>query len=227
MKTSGLFSLKSSLTAIALGMSTCLASLQAEVIRYAAQPGSSKIQVEGTSTLHPWIVQSQLIGGFMELDASFAKDPAFKAEPGLKLTPKAEAIILVRTIKSDKAKMDEVMHEAMKQKEHPRITYRLTEMVLKTVPKSPEDPYEFDTKGELTVAGVKKALEMPVTLQRVGADKIKAAGKTDLKMTEFGIKPPAPVLLLGLVKTGDDVKVTFEWVIAESKKPAPASASAQ
>jgi hypothetical protein len=32
-------------------------------------------------------------------------------------------------------------------------------------------------------------------------------------MTDFGIKPPAPEILgLSVIKTGDDLKLTFEWV---------------
>jgi hypothetical protein len=30
-------------------------------------------------------------------------------------------------------------------------------------------------------------------------------------MTDFGIKPPAPAVGLGLIKTADEVTVTFEW----------------
>jgi len=37
-------------------------------------------------------------------------------------------------------------------------------------------------------------------------------------MTDFGIKPPSPDIpgLSSLIKTGDDVKITFEWTTAQS-----------
>jgi hypothetical protein len=43
-------------------------------------------------------------------------------------------------------------------------------------------------------------------------------------MTEFGIKPPAPAIGLGLIKTGDDVKITFEWMTARKEEKKTASA---
>ena len=48
--------------------------------------------------------------------------------------------------------------------------------------------------------------------KKAGKTKLKVIGTTALKMTDFGISPPAPDIGLGLIKTGDDVKLTFEWV---------------
>jgi hypothetical protein len=42
-------------------------------------------------------------------------------------------------------------------------------------------------------------------------NKLKATGSKQLKMTDFDIKPPAPAVGLGLIKTADEVTVTFEW----------------
>ena len=77
-------------------------------------------------------------------------------------------------------------------------------------------PLLLDTKGELVVAGVTNKLQMPVTMIRVGADKLKFTGSTSVKMTSFGIQPPTR---LGVFSTGDDVKLTFEWLTAK-KEPA-------
>jgi hypothetical protein len=40
-------------------------------------------------------------------------------------------------------------------------------------------------------------------------------------MTDFKIEPPAPAIGLGLIKTGDDVKLSFEWLTVP-KAAAPA-----
>jgi hypothetical protein len=55
-------------------------------------------------------------------------------------------------------------------------------------------------------------IEMPVTLEPQPSNKLKATGEITLKMTDFGIQPPSPKLALGLIKTGDDVKISFEWL---------------
>jgi hypothetical protein len=53
-------------------------------------------------------------------------------------------------------------------------------------------------------------------MEGLEGNKLKFSGTNSLKMTDFGIKPPAPALALGLIKTGDDVKVSFEWVTGQS-----------
>src|SRR4030095_7357154 len=166
------------------------------MVRYVAQP-ESKLRIEGTSTMHDWTVETTVLGGFLEADSSFASNVI----PGAKMKPKVEVTIPVRQIKSDKKAMDNVMYEAMKQKEHPAIKYRLTEMALKEQPSAPNGPYLFDTKGELTVSGVTATHEMVVAMEKLEANKSKYSGTNSLKMTHFGIKPPSPALALGLIKT--------------------------
>jgi polyisoprenoid-binding protein YceI len=179
-----------------------------ELTKFSAQPGS-KVKIEGTSTVHDWTVEGGIIGGVLELDSKFAADPA-KAQPG-KIPARVEATIPVRSIKSGKKAMDDIMHGAMKQAQHPQIKYRLTELTLKETPKSAEGPFTFDSKGELAVAGVTNKVSFPVTMTRVEKNKMKTTGSTSVKMTGFGIQPPAPKIALGLISTGDDVKITFEW----------------
>jgi polyisoprenoid-binding protein YceI len=118
-------------------------------------------------------------------------------------------------LKSGKASMDNVMYDAMKQKDHPRIEYRLKEMTVKEAAKSPTDPVVLDTVGELSVAGVTNKVSMPINLFRVEKGKLRFSGVTSVKMTSFGIQPPAPKIALGLISTGDDVKLTFDWVTAK------------
>src|SRR5262245_6511052 len=174
-----------------------------DMVRYEAQPGS-KMRIDGTSTMHDWTVESKISGGSLELD------PAFDADlKTLKVQPKADVTITVRTLKSDKKpSMDAVMYDTMKHKEHPKIAYKLIELT----PKS--DPGQFDAKGALTIAGVTRTNTMPVTFERLDKSKLKVSGTTAVKMTDFGLTPPAPKLALGLIKTGDDVKLTFEWLTA-------------
>jgi polyisoprenoid-binding protein YceI len=193
------------------------ASIQAaeDWTRYNAQPTGSKVRIEGTSIIHDWAMDGQIIGGYVELDSTFDSSP----KPG-KVSARAQVTIPVRSLKSDKASMDSVMQQAMKQDVYPKIEYRLTEMSLKEAPKSPEGPYQFDTKGELTIAGVTNKIAMPVTMERIDKTKLKFIGSTPIKMTDYGVTPPAPKIALGLVKTGNDVKITFEWIAAQRAQTA-------
>jgi hypothetical protein len=62
---------------------------------------------------------------------------------------------------------------------------------------------------------------MPVNILPLGDKKLKVSGTTNLKMTNFKVEPPNP---LGLgIKTGDDIKIIFDWMVAQ--RPAPAAAA--
>ena len=39
-------------------------------------------------------------------------------------------------------------------------------------------------------------------------------------MTTFEVKPPAPKIALGMIKTGDDIKVSFEWLVVHKPEAA-------
>ncbi len=180
-------------------------------VRYDALPGGSKAKLDGTSTAHDWTVESRLIAGYVEFESGFnLEQPA----PG-KVNARCVVSIPARQLKSDSTRMDTVMYEHIKQKDHPRIEYRLTDMTLKEAPKSADAPVVFDSSGELTVAGVTNKIQMPVSMTRVGKDKLKFTGSTAVKMTSFGIQPPT---LVGILSTVDDVKISFEWLAGKKEE---------
>src|ERR1043166_4569230 len=72
--------------------------------------------------------------------------------------------------------------------------------------------------GELAVSGKTNQIKMPVRMEKIDKANVKTSGNTTLKMTSFGIKPPAPKLALGLIHTDDDVKITFEWLTGAAEK---------
>jgi hypothetical protein len=198
--------------------------VDAGMVRFDARPGS-KMRIEGTSNIHDWQVQGLLIGGFLEAGANFPLDPGQACTPG-KVAAKAEAFIPVRSLKSvDKEgkpysdKMDDIMCEKLKSPPHARITYRLTELALTKPAAGGGEPYACEAKGELAVAGVTNLITMPVNVLPLGDNKLKVSGAVGLKMTSFNVEPPAPLGLF--IKTGDEVKLIFEWNLA--RKPVEAA----
>ena len=73
--------------------------------------------------------------------------------------------------------------------DHPNIVYKLIELTPKAG--GAQGSAQFDAKGTLTVAGVTRTNTMPVTIEKTGDNKAKATGTTTVKMTDFGITPPA------------------------------------
>jgi hypothetical protein len=209
-----------------LGMVSLPAAAQTTTL--AARAGS-KMRIEGTSNIHDWQVESPFIGGFLEVGPNFPMEPGQAVTPG-KVEVKGDVFIQVRSLKSLEKdgkpysdKMDEVMWEHMKETEYKRIVFHPTELTLKEAPKTKDAPFVFDAQGELAVAGVTNKLAMVVSVVPLGDNKLKVTGTTNLKMTSFKIDPPAPKIALGMIKTGDDVKLIFEWMLAPRKAPGAAA----
>jgi hypothetical protein len=200
----------------------------AEMVRLDTTPTGNKIRIEGTSTIHDWQVEGSVIGGFIEVGEGFPRKPGAAVQPG-KVPANVSVFIPVRNLKSVEkdgkpysTSMDKIMYEKLLEPTHKRITYTLKELELKELPKTPDAPYVFESKGELCVAGVTNTITMPVTVTVLGENRVKFGGSVTVKMTDFKITPPAPSVALGLIKTGDEVKLMFEWVAA--KRAAPVAA---
>jgi hypothetical protein len=207
----------------------CLSTQAAEMTKYFAKSGS-KMRLEGTSNIHDWQVEGSLIGGYLEVGADFPAEPGQAASPG-KVDAHAEPFIMIRSLKSIEKdgkpysdRMDEVMYEKLKAQENPKIVFHLTELTLKEAAKSKDAPYVFDGKGQLVVAGVTNEINMPVNVLPLGDKKLKVSGSVTVKMSDFKIEPPAPKIALGMIKTGDEVKVIFDWMVAQRTASSAAAA---
>ncbi len=180
-------------------------------VRYEAQPTGSKATIAGTSTIHDWTMDSAIIGGFLEADLAF---PASALTNPASAKPNVQVFMPVRSFKSYTSAMDTVMQEHMNMAKFPRIEYRLIELKPKTAA-SATGALQFDAVGALTISGTTRTNTMPVTVEKTDKARIKVTGSTPLKMTDFGVKPPAPSILgMPVIKTGDDIKITFEWLTA-------------
>jgi hypothetical protein len=205
---------------IALLLLGGLATQAAEMTKFYARSGS-KMRIEGTSNIHDWQVESPIIGGFLEVGPNFPTEPGQAASPG-KVEAKAEPFVTVRSLKSVEKdgsaysdKMDEIMYEKLGAPKVQKINYYLTDLELKEAAKGKDQPYVFEAKGELVVAGVTNQVTMPVSVLPLGEKKLRVTGSTTVKMTDFKIEPPAPKMALGLIKTGDPVKIVFDWLVMQ------------
>ena len=186
--------------------------------RFGPKPGGkSKVRIEGTSTIHDWQVESTLVGGTLEVGPNFPRAQS-EVKPG-KLDVRAEVFVPVSSLRSIKkdgtpyiTAMDDIMHEKLLKTQHPRIVYRLQELTLKDGDGA-QGLYNAEAVGDLVVAGVTNRITMPVQIQVQQDNHLLISGQVGMKMTDFKIDPPAPKVALGLIKTGDEIKVLFQWEV--------------
>ncbi len=188
----------------ALAMPVTAGALERETVTVAS---GGTVRLFGTSTLHPY--------------SAIAKD--YRAAVGLKPTsgtPPAdvwsliashrvssfELAIQVTALSSGESGLDENLRKALKADKNPTIDFRMTSYDV-TAPSAPGGAAALKLKGDLRVAGVVRTVEIDADVKSV-AGGLRIAGSKVLSMTDFKVEPP--VLMLGIIRTGNQVTIRFE-----------------
>ena len=169
-----------------------------------AQSATTTVAIKGTSSLHEWEMKGSTIEGSIETD------PDAWSTSGEK--PAAVRVsIPVASIRSAHERMDRIMREALKAEANPNITYTIASASL--VSRS-ADAFVARTTGKLTIAGMTRDVAFDVTVRRSADGTYDVAADVPMKMTDFGVKPP--VAMMGTLKTGNDITVSFHWIVKRS-----------
>lgn len=159
-----------------------------------------KLTVAGTSSLHEWesnVERLEAQGSFVLTNSTLTdiKDVAVK--------------IPVTAIKSTKGKMmDNKTYEAFKHEKNPHIVFKMTGRTINAASQS------LDVTGNLTMAGVTKAIDLNLTYKVLTGGEIQVSGSKKLVMSQFKMDPPTA--MMGTIKVGDEVTVTFDLVLTQS-----------
>ncbi len=163
----------------------------------------SKLSIAGSSNVHGWSCGSTAFVAQVEVDSGFAMRPFNQiARP----IGKVAVTIPVKTLKCGKAKMDDNMYKALNEPQYPDIRYMLQSYTIDLASVTAAS-FIANTVGDLTVAGKTIKVAIPVKTERQLGGGARGEGTVDLKMTDFGIKPP--VALLGTLRTRDAITISF------------------
>lgn len=176
-------------------------------LHYVSADGS-QVVVTGTSTLHDWTVK----GGTIQGDAVFVGEWSASNPQAIQLYS-IDLTIPVNSLKSSEGSgMDDTMYKALDLQDHHEISYKLTTATLKSGPSAGNNEYQFETTGDLTVSGNKRSVNLELKVQPHGQGQLTISTEIQLKMTDFGVKPPTAAL--GMIKSGDDINVKAAWELA-------------
>jgi len=149
----------------------------------------STMTIDGSSTIHDWTVTANTMSGSVKAEDTAPKEINFDVD--------------VENIKSERGPtMDNKMHAALKKEEHPKVSFKLSEV-----------KNESTLIGTLTIAGQEKTVEVPVKMNASG-ESIKLAGEQKITLQDYGIEPPTA--MFGQIIVGDDVTVKFDLVFVKS-----------
>lgn len=164
---------------------------------------TSKMSVQGSSTLHDWesdVTQLECTGTVMleEGKLSEIKDVQVK--------------IPVTSIKSTKGKtMDNKTYEAFNSEKNPTIQYKLTSA--KISGSGPE--YTVNASGNLTMAGTARPVDLDAKAKVLPNGDVQITGSRKLNMRDFNMTPPTA--MMGTIKVGEEVTVNFDLTLTPIK----------
>lgn len=167
-------------------------------IKYRSQ--NLSIVISGTSTLHDWDMKSSK--GSADVNFEFNGDK-LTGVSGLSFSMPAESL------KSEHDMMDKNAYKALKTDKNKNISFVETAATVTPVDAT---TYQLKLTGNLTIAGTTKATDLVATAKFNPADKsFTVSGSKKFKMSEYGVKPPT--VMMGTIKTGDPITVTFNTKI--------------
>lgn len=159
---------------------------------YTIAPQESKVTVTGTSTIHDWESTAEEFSGSATINMEEGKLVSIE---GLTFN------VLVEGIKSGKGGMDKKTYDALNEKKHPNIVFKLNEI-------AEINADSLIANGSLTISGKTNEIQMTVGYELLEDGTITFKGSKALKMTDYNVDPPTA--MLGTIKAGNEVEVHFD-----------------
>lgn len=163
---------------------------------------SGTLNLFGTSTLHDWTMSARQLSGTAQFNLS---------DKGELVSVGALTFVLpVRNLKGDKESMNDNAYEALKADDYKNITFVMTSS---KIDEKGGNKYAIHANGNLTIAGVTRAITMEVAAQVNADGTVACTGLQALKMSEFKIDRPS--FMFGAMKTGDDLKLSYSLLFTK------------
>lgn len=124
--------------------------------------------------------------------------------------------IMVDGFECGRSRMNQDLQKALKSSEYPEISFTFDSATILGMPEdfSQENSFEIDVHGTLTVAGNSREIQFTTKASFVETYRIRAIGKTTIRMSNFGVEPPTA--LMGLIKAEDELTVNFDLYANET-----------
>jgi len=164
---------------------------------YELSKAGNEIIITGTSNLHSWsmgVVASDCAADFDIEDSQLIS------------ISRVEFTCKSRDIRSNNNLMDKKTYEAVRADSYPEINFGF---LTNTGLVSEGRKFNGTLKGNLSVAGTTREIEVPFKGTLNYDNTIRVEGSVELRMSDFKIDPPTA--LLGKLKTGDMVMVNFNF----------------
>jgi polyisoprenoid-binding protein YceI len=164
----------------------------------------SKLWVAGTSTVRSFQCQASSFDAKVE---SLGSDAVAAVLAGQKAVTGVEVTIPSEKLDCKNGTMNEHMRKAIKAKDFATIVFKATSYDLTRAGEN----MAVTLNGSLTLGGVEKPITVNAQAKPGANGTLVVSGTREIRMTEFGLKPPT--LMLGTMKVDDKLTVGFDVVL--------------
>lgn len=166
----------------------------------------STMKIEGTSNVHDWEADVEEIN--IESNFNFS---ALESESPSNPVETLTLNVPVEEMKSGKGGLDRRMYGALKEDDHPNITFEFSSAEI--VGDTSDNSFQLKTSGTLTVAGVSQDITFPVEGTAMEDGTYRFTGSYEINMEDYDVDPPSA--MFGAVKSGEMVTISFELFFEE------------
>jgi polyisoprenoid-binding protein YceI len=179
----------------------------------AATPRATALDLQPTSRL--WISGTSTVRSFECSAATF--DANVESVPGAatavlageKAVSAVEIRVNTERLDCKNGTMNEHMLKALKAKTNPTIVFKLASYDLA----KQAEAVRVTLNGTLSMGGVEKPISLTANATEGNSGMLHVVGTHELRMTEWGLKPPT--LMLGTMKVDERVKVGFDLLLKD------------
>jgi len=164
----------------------------------------SRLWVAGTSTVRSFQCQA---GAFDAKVESGGADAVAAVLDGQKAVSRVEVTVPAEKLDCRNGTMNEHLRKAIKAKEFPTVIFRASSYDLSRASES----VVVTLNGSLTLGGVEKPITVKAIAKAGDNGTLIVSGTREVRMTEFGLKPPT--LMLGTMKVDEKITVGFDVVL--------------
>jgi polyisoprenoid-binding protein YceI len=161
----------------------------------------SQLWVSGTSTVRAFECQAGVLDARV---TATGPDAVGAVIAGEKAVRSAELDVPARALDCRNGTMNEHMLKALKAAEHPTIAFRIASYDVVGA----EAGLRGRATGELTLGGVTKTITVAAELKEDADGTLRITGTHELRMKEYGLKPPT--LMMGTMRVHETVTVGFD-----------------
>lgn len=165
----------------------------------------SRLWIAGTSTVRSFQCQATSFDATIES----ASGGVASVLAGEKAVSSVTVTVPVEKLDCKNSTMNEHMRKALKASQNPTVVFRVDTYELARA----SEGVTVTLNGTLTLGGVEKPITVNAQAKPGENGTLLVSGTREVRMTEFGLKPPT--LMLGTMKVDERIKVGFDVILKD------------